>query len=250
MCHLLQEDCSVSNFSTGLLASKACCFSSSEADCGVCRGHRTVEFQLFLVIGFCLRFYDSRNLWRKTLPLSAKEQAHVDEMARLLLNHVDHPHPRPADLRNSWGTLLDIDEWTETSSAYVSTCCAPTVALCACGCMFVEVKMKCTGCALQPYMVLALDPVLCTGKLSIVLPFCELVKHAQVSWPMISRLIFRQVGGCLIWQVTWWSLTTSRTVPQTRRKHLTNKSCQFWLGRWTTRHFESWSAEGFGGTSK
>lgn len=59
-------------------------------------------------------------------------------------------------------------------------------------------KSRCTGCALQPYMVLALDPVLCTGKLSIVLPFCELVKHAQVSWPMISRLIFRQVGGCLI----------------------------------------------------
>ncbi len=36
---------------TGLLASKACCFSSSKADCGVCRGHH-MRVSVFLNITF------------------------------------------------------------------------------------------------------------------------------------------------------------------------------------------------------
>lgn len=237
MCHLLQEDCSESIFSTGLLASKACCFGSSEADCGVCRGHRTVEFQLFLVTGFCLRFYDSRNLWRKTLPLVSEGASACRWDGKIAAE------PRGPSTPEA-GRFAE-----RLRSAYVSTCCALTVVLCACGCMFVEVTMyrvrftALHGLGAWPSVVhwkIVYCPAIlwacetCSGQLAN-----DQSPHFQAGRRMSH-----------VWQVTWWSLTTSWTVPQTRRKHLTNKSCQFWLGRWTTRHFESWAVEGFGGTSK
>ena len=104
---------------------------------------------------------------------------------------------------------------------YVSTTCAPTVVLCACGCMFVEVKMKCTGCALQPYMVLALDPVLFTPKIvEIVLPICELVfSSGQLANDQSPHF----QAGPEKDLTTGEPSTTSRVL----RKRRTNKSCPF-----------------------